>query len=79
MTSAALKEIDVCDDVDQAIKEETMLHELYHVRYGEIGIDTGGPYEPQIEALAQARFHELFGPATQNTIPSLGSTEPKVN
>ncbi len=63
LTSMTVKEIELCDKSDNAQKELTLLHELYHIRYHEVGIDTGGAYEPVIEKLAEVRFAQLYGVA----------------
>ena len=61
LTSFDQRQIEICEKVDTTQKEVTLLHEIYHIRYHEVGIDTGGPYEPTIQAHAEARFHQLFG------------------
>src|SRR3990167_4010061 len=61
MTNFDNRTIELCDRTSSAQKQKTLLHELYHIQYFQRGIYTGGPYEAQIQAMAQARFAELFG------------------
>lgn len=69
LTSFDIRSIEICEKVDKAQKELTLLHELYHIRYHEAGIQTGGPLEPTIEALAETRFQQLYGLPLPATAP----------
>lgn len=73
MTNFNNKTIDLCDRNDSSQKRETLLHELFHIRYHEFGLDTGGVYESQIDDMAKLKFQQLFGlgPASPAHLPNL--------
>lgn len=61
MTDFDTRTISICARIDASTKRITLLHELLHVAYHRIGIDTGGPYEPQIDSLAKELHRKLYG------------------
>ncbi len=66
LTSYHTNTIEICAHDAAFFKQEVLIHELLHLRYGEVGINTGGPYEDQIEEKAWAIYQQLFGvPAAQ--------------
>lgn len=72
MTDFNSRTITICMLTDD--RRLTLLHEVYHILYHRIGIQTGGPYEPYIEALAEKAFTEIYGPKEDGT---KGSDAPK--
>jgi len=74
LTNFNRSSIELCSEDDPTQRQETLIHELLHVRYHEVGIETGGPAEPTVEQHAQAIFHALFGlsaPPTAAQDPSI--------
>lgn len=67
------KIITICSRGDSADKRVTLLHELVHIIYHRIGIETGGPLEQFVEYRAHAAFQEIYGlkgsNATQQEAP----------
>ena len=60
LTSPALRIIEMCNIPNQTLKRQTLIHELLHIKYFDMGIDTGGPYEPLIEVRAQELYRQFF-------------------
>ena len=60
LTSPTLRVIEICNVPNQTLKRQTLIHELLHIKYFEMGIDTGGPYEPLIELRAQELYRQFF-------------------
>lgn len=61
LTDAYSKTIIVNNSSDNAYNRDTVLHEWLHVKYKRLGIDTGGPYEPQIAQRAHEIYLQLYG------------------
>lgn len=63
--------VELCDLYDTPDRRLTVLHELLHIRYKQELIETGGPYEAQIDALAHKLYAQLYGelPKPQPTNP----------
>lgn len=61
LTDYESKTISICTLYTHTQQAKTFLHEAYHVKYHKLGIDTGGPYEPEIDRLAQEAFLRLYG------------------
>lgn len=70
-TSFNSKLIELCSSYDTADKRETILHELLHIAYHQHFIETGGPYEGQIDAMAKQWYAQLYG-----VLPTLEPVQP---
>ena len=70
LTSPTLSLIEICSIPDHTLKVQTLIHELLHVKYFEMGIDTSGPYEPLIEIRAQELYKEFFGVRPDTSSPT---------
>lgn len=69
MTDFHTRTISVCSRADLTMRRQTVIHETLHVIYWRMGINTGGQYEPVIEAQARKIFLRLYGPKTQVPAP----------
>ena len=79
MTDPDTRTISICALTDASTKIITLLHELLHVAYNRIGIDTGGPYEIQIDIKARELYRKLYGiQATKETPVPPPQEVPKV-
>ena len=70
LTSPTLSLIEICSIPNLTLKKQTLIHELLHIKYFEMGIDTSGPYEPLIEVKAQELYRQLFGTSLGTQPPS---------
>lgn len=55
------KTITICSRRDIAEKRLTLCHEILHIMYHRIGIETSGPWEPFIDWKAHQAFQEIYG------------------
>ena len=62
MTDPDSRTIYISHKPDNATSRDTVIHEWLHVMYGRMGIDTSGPYEPQIAKKAHQIYMKLWGP-----------------
>lgn len=72
MTDYVTKTISICAFQDITFRRKTLIHESLHILYWSRGINTGGPYDAQIEAKAEAIFQRLYGvqlPTSVTTTP----------
>lgn len=60
-TSFDHRTIELCSTYDQPDRRLTVLHELRHIQYHRYLIETGGPFEDQIDAQAHQQYQELYG------------------
>ena len=76
LTDFDTKTINICARYDLWQRRRTVLHEVYHVLYRQIGIDTGGDYEITIDLKAQELALKLYGLPVLPHIDPPVTTEP---
>lgn len=61
MTDYQARTISICAIYEITQRRRTVLHEIMHIVYWQKGIETGGPYEEQIQERADRLFYKLYG------------------
>ena len=61
LTSPKDKTITICSRIDLTLRRWTILHEFFHILYWRKSIQTSGPFEPEIDALAWKALEKLYG------------------
>ena len=62
LTDPDTKTIYINDRGELGVRKETVLHEFVHAAYMRQGVQTGGVWEPYVDAKAQAVFDVIYGP-----------------
>jgi hypothetical protein len=62
VTDPHTKNIIINDSQSSAGRKKTIIHEFIHTQYYAKSVETGGPFEEQVDAKAKALFKKLYGP-----------------